>query len=252
MPASVDILAQAAAAVSGFAAANKEHLLAFAISACGAGFGAWFGARAILSRAEKNRDADIQSSVNTAIAVMIALMSKLINFKKDLASPAQGEAETLLAAMETAKTGEKGKVSIKLELWPEIPFALKLPGDKLLEYAGRELDLIQLVKMLDYSLCELAHLVSQRNELIRQMNLHQASRGALPVDGLNLYIRYAGEISRNVDENLFFLDRGIEKTRAAALKLLPKSLHGTIAEIGLRPETETLMPPRDLIRGWVK
>lgn len=251
MPAPGDILLQALAAVSGFAAANKAQLLAFAVSAAGAGFGAWFGARAILSQAEKSRPSEIQSSVNTAIAVMIALLGKLINFKKDLVFPAQGEAEALAATLENPK-GEKGKVSIKLELWPEIPFALKLPGDRLLEYAGKELDLIQLIKMLEYSLYELSHLVRQRNELIRQMNLHQAAKGALPVDGLNLYIRYAGEIARNVDENLFFLDRGIEKTRAAALKLLPRRLHGTIAEIGLRPETEPLMPPRDLIRGWVK
>lgn len=245
------IIAQTISAVSAFVAANKALLLPFAASAVGAGFGAWFGARAILSQSEKDRAAEIQSSVNTAIAVMIALLGKLINFKKDLVFPAQGEAGTLAATLENAK-GEKGKVSIKLELWPEIPFALRLPGDRLLEYAGKELDLIQLVKMLDYNLCELSHLVRQRNELIRQMNLHQAARGALPVDGLNLYIRYSSEIARNVDENLFFLDRGIEKARAAAMKLLPRRMHGGIAAIDLRPETEPLMPPRDLIRGWVK
>lgn len=246
-----ELLQHYLAAFADFAAANKPLLLAFASSAVGAGFGAWFGARAILKSADEGRVSDIQSTVNIAIAAMIALLGKLLNFKKDLVAPAQGEAEVLAATLENTK-GEKGKVSIKLELWPEIPFALRLPNEKLFEYAGRELDLIQLLKMLDYSLYELAHLVKQRNELIRQMNQHQAAKGALPVDGLNLDIRYSGEIARNVDENLFFLDRGIEKTRGAALKILPRRFHCGIAEIGLKPESEPLMPPKDLIKGWVK
>ncbi len=247
----ITVATQSAELAAQTLAANKALLLPLATSAVGAGFGAWFGARAAVKLSEKNRAADIQATVNVAIATMISLLGKLINFKKDLVAPAQGEAEALGATLENAK-GEKGKVSIKLELWPETPFALRLPNDRLFEYAGHELDLIQLLKMLEYSLYELSHLVRQRNELIRQMNQHQAAKGALPVDGLNLYIRYAAELARNVDENLFFLDRGIEKTRATAHKLLPKRLHSGIAEIGMRPETETLMPPRDLIKGWVK
>lgn len=246
-----ELLQQYFSVIAGFMSANKALLLAFASSAVGAGFGAWFGARSIVKSSDESRLSDIQATVNVAIATMITLLGKLLNFKKDLVAPAQSEAEALAAMMENTKI-EKGKVSIKLELWPEIPFALRLPNDRLFEYAGRELDLIQLLKMLDYSLYELAHLVKQRNDLIRQMNQHQAAKGALPVDGLNLYIRYSSEIARNVDENLFFLDRGIEKTRQAALKVLPRRFHRGIAEIGLKPETEPLMPPKDLIKGWVK
>lgn len=227
----------------------RAELLAFAIAAAGAGFGAWFGARAAVKPQLQAREADIQATVNVAIASMVALLGKLINFKRDLSAPAEQETRQLGEALARA---DKGKISIKLELWPEIPFALRLPNERLFEYAGSELDLIQLLKTLDFSLHELAHLVAQRNELIRGMNQHQAVKGALPVDGLNLYARYASEISRNVDENLFFLDRGIEKTRDAAKRLLPKRLHNTIAEIGLRPETSALMPPGDLIKGWVK
>ena len=141
---------------------------------------------------------------------------------------------------------------MRLEVWPETPFALRLPNDRIFEYAGRELDVIQLLKMLDYTLADLSHLVKQRNDLIRQMNAHQAAKGALPMDGLKLYLRYESEISRHVDENLFFLDRGIEKARHLAFGLLPKSRHGAIAEIGLKPESEDLMPSKELIKGWVK
>lgn len=244
-----EILSQSWHALAAFFEAHGGLLLPFAASAAGAGCGAWFGARAILWREKKAREEDIQATANVAIASMIALMGRLLNFKKDLAFPALAEAEALEAAL---ARGEKGKLGVRLELWPELPFALRLPNGRIFEYAGKELDVIQLLRMLDCRLHELTHLARQRNEQIRQMNAHQAARGALPVDGLRLYIRTAGEIARNVDENLFFLDHGIGKARRLALGLLPRSRHAAIAEIGLSPESEPLMPPKDLIKGWLK
>lgn len=236
---------------SGFFRENKSLLMVLLTSAIGSGFGAWFGARAIMALARGSKQDDIQATANTAIAAMVALLGKLINFKKDLAFKAQAEAQDLSETLSGGKDGI-GTLSIRLELWPEIPFALLLPTEKLIEYANHELDVIQLLKMLDYNLVELTHMVRQRNELIRQMNQHQAAKGALPLDGLKLYIRYAADIARNTDENLFFLDRAIEKTRDAARALLPRKLHSGIADVGLRPETEPLMPPRDFIKGVVK
>ena len=142
---------------------------------------------------------------------------------------------------------EKNKVSIKLELWPEVPFALTLPNEKIYAYAGRELDVVQLLKTLEFNLFELRHLIAQRNELIRSMNAHQASKGVLPPDGLQLYLKYAKDIAHNTDENLFFIDKAIETVRVAAKKLLPKSMHSVIADVGLRPETQPLMPPKDFL-----
>jgi hypothetical protein len=74
----------------------------------------------------------------------------------------------------------------------------------------------------------------------------------MPAEGLKLYIKYTNLIARNTDENLFFLDKTIEKIRAAARKLLPKKLHRGIADVGLAAETQTLMPPKDLIKGWLQ
>lgn len=240
-------------AVSKFAAENKSVLLVLFTSTVGSGFGAWFGARAIMMRDDKNRNADILSANNIAIASLAALLGKLINFKKDLAFPAAAEAESLSELLsDLSKGGERGKMSIKIELWPETPFMLKLPNEKLYEYAGKELAVVQLMKMLECNLAELTHLVAERNGLIRQMNAHQAAKGILPVDGLQLYMKYAGEISRNVDEDLFFIDKVIEKIRIAAMKSLPRRLHSGIAELPLRPETKPLMPPADFIKGLVK
>jgi hypothetical protein len=191
------------------------------------------------------------STANVSIAALIALLGKLINFKKDLAKPADADAQ----ALETSFAAEKPEtthLSVRLELWPEIPFAAQLPHERLLAQAGEELDLVQLLKMLDYNLAELVHLVKSRNELIRRMNAHQSEKGALPHDGLKLYIRYAHDIARTVDENLFFADRAIDRVRDAARRLLPARLHGAIADVGLKPETTALMPPKDLIKGFVK
>ena len=237
--------------LSDMLAENKTLLLVLVTSAIGSGFGAWFGAQAILTLTERRADRGIQSVANVSIAAFVALLGKLINFKKDLVVPAQTDAVSLNAVF-SATTAEPQHLAIKLELWPEIPFEMRLASDPLMALAGDALDLIQLIKMLDYSLAELTHLVHQRNELIRQMNTHQFARGALPVDGVKLYLRYAGEISRNVDENLFFIDRAIQKTRDAARRRLPGSMHRGIADVGLTPGTAPLMPPKDLIKGVAK
>lgn len=233
------------------AGAGGAYVALFAASALGSGFGAWFGARAILAVAERRRGREMQATANVSIAAMIALLGKLINFKKDLSLPAQTEAAALQASFAAGTPpAENGRIGIHLELWPEVPFDLRLPHDRLLEQAGGELELVQLVKMLDYNLAELTYFVRQRNALIQQMNDYQSKKGALPVDGLKLYLRYAAEIARNIDENLFFLDRGINKIRAAAKTLLPEEMHGGIADVGLKAEAGPLMPPKDLIKGW--
>ncbi|TAL36493.1 MAG: hypothetical protein EPN97_06210 [Alphaproteobacteria bacterium] len=233
------------------AAANRPMLLVLMTSAIGSGFGAWFGARAIITAGERRARRDIQGVANVSIAAFVALLGKLINFKRDLVAPAQAAA-TALDNMMQSPDPEKGHVGINLELWPELPFELRLSHEKLFAQAGEELDVVQLVKMLDYNLAELSHLVRQRNALIRQMNEHQAAKGALPADGVKLYLRYAAELSRNVDENLFFLDRAIVKVREAAMKLLPDSLRRGVADVGLKPEAAPLMPPKDLIKSMAK
>lgn len=244
----MDFLREIFVSITGALAANKTLLLVLATSAIGSGFGAWFGARAVVTAGERRERRDIQGVANVSIAAFVALLGKLINFKKDLVAPAQVDAIALNDMLQAANP-EKGQVGIRLELWPELPFELRLSHEKLFAQAGEELDVVQLVKMLDYNLAELSHLVRQRNALIRQMNEHQAAKGALPVDGVKLYVRYAAELSRNVDENLFFLDRAIVKVRDAAMKLLPESMRRGVADVGLKPEAAPLMPPKDLIKG---
>ncbi len=234
------------------AAANRALLLVLVTSAIGAGFGAWFGASVLLSLSARRLDRDIQGTANVSIAALVALLGKLINFKKDLVTPAKDEAAKLEATLNAAAPPEKTHISIKLELWPEIPFEARLNADALFAQASDALDTIQLLKMLDYNLAELSHMLRQRNELIRQMNAHQLATGALPTDALKLYLRYAAEIARNVDEDLFFIDRAIPKIRDAAKARLPERMHRGVADVGLKPETAPLMPPKDLIKGVVK
>ena len=247
----MDFLREFFMTLSNAAAANKQMLLVLITSAIGSGFGAWFGARAIVGAEERKARRDIQGVANVSIAAFVALLGKLINFKKDYVAPAQIDA-TALDGMMQSTSAEQTHVGIKLELWPELPFELRLSHEKLFAQAGEDLDVVQLVKMLDYNLAELSHLVRQRNALIRQMNEHQATKGALPADGVKLYLRYAGELTRNVDENLFFLDRAITKVREAAMRLLPESMRRGVADVGLKPDAATLMPPKDLIKGFVK
>lgn len=244
----MDLLREFLTSLADMASANKPLLLVLVTSTIGSGFGAWFGAQAILMLAERRTTRDIQSTANISIAALVATLGKLINFKKDLVVPAQSDA-VAINQLFTVQGPEHQHVGVKLELWPEIPFELRLAAEPLMALASDALDLIQLIKMLDYSLVELTHLVRQRNELIRQMNAHQFAKGALPVDGLKLYLRYAAEIARNVDESLFFVDRSIQKVRDAAKARLPGSMHSGIADVGLNPDTAPLMPPKDLIKG---
>jgi hypothetical protein len=247
----MDFLREFSSSLIDVLVAARGGLLVLLTSAIGSGFGAWFGARAIIGTQERAALRDIQGVANVSIAAFVALLGKLINFKKDLVAPAQADA-TALDSMMQSPDPEKNHVGIKLELWPELPFELRLSHEKLFAQAGEELDVVQLVKMLDYNLAELSHLVRQRNALIRQMNEHQAAKGALPADGVKLYLRYAAELSRNVDENLLFLDRAIIKVREAAMRRLPGDLRRGVADVGLRPDAAALMPPKDTTSGIAK
>jgi hypothetical protein len=218
------------------------------LSLLASAMGAFAGAGIILLIDNRRRQDDILGTANVAIASTVTLLGKLLNFKKDNAFPALADAEDL----EQRVAVSDPIVVFKPQLWPETEFASGLLHSKLFEYAAKELDLIQLIKMLDYNLTELTFLIRQRNALIRRMNVLQGEGDAPPEDDLQLYIKYCQMISRNTDENLFFLDKGIEKIRRAAAALLPKRLHKGIADVGLRPETQPLMPKKDLIKGLFK
>lgn len=239
--------------LSVFFAENKSIVLVLLTSAAGSFFGAWMAARIIQRRFVHTDDHAALADVNVAIADMVALLGKLINFKKDRAFPANADAEKFRAVMDgTEKNTGQEKFSIKLDLWPEIPLSLSVEADRLFLATAADLDIVQLVKTLESNLGELKHLLSERNRLIRQMNTHQAGKGQLPVDGLRLYLDYCARIARNTDENLFFIDRAIEKIRIAAASRLPRTMRAHIATVGLRTEAEPLMPPKDLIKGWIK
>lgn len=227
---------------------DSETIAVLIASASSAGFGAFLGAGAILRLQERRRDDDILGTTNVAIASSVALLGKMINFKKDLTFPALSEAEDLQQRIAVSDP----IVVFRPALWPETEFTLGLPNGKLFEYAAKELDVIQLVKMLEFNLTELSFMIRQRNALIRRMNVLQGGDENPPTDDLQLYIKYAELIARNTDENLFFLDRSIEKIRQAAQKLLPPRLHSGIADVGLRPETAPLMPAKDFIKGFVR
>lgn len=241
------------ASILNFLAENKSVIIVVVTSAAGSFFGAWIAASLIARRFQRADDRAALADANVAIADMVALLGKLINFKKDRAFPANADAEKFRAVMDgTEKNTGQEKFSIKLDLWPELPLSLSVPADRLFHATAADLDIVQLVKTLESNLSELKHLLSERNRLIRQMNTHQAGKGQLPVDGLRLYLDYCARIARNTDENLFFIDRAIEKIRMAAAKRLPRSMQANIATVGLRTEAEPLMPPKDLIKGWIK
>jgi len=236
-----------------FISANKPFLSTFLSSAVGAGCGAWFGAGFLLDREQRLIQREVETAANIAIADLITLLGRLLNFKKDLVAPAASEALELSSWIEAlGKPERKEKLSIRLELWPEIPFALQASAAGIYRYTGKSPEVIQLLKSLEYNLTETCFLVGQRNALITRMNAHQAARGALPQDGLRLYMKYTEDLSRLMDENLFFIDMGIDKVRAAARKELPKGRHNHIADVGLKPETHQMMPPKDYIKGWIR
>ena len=247
MPDILDAISQGSAALAEFAASHSAALILFLAVAAGSGLGAWSGARAILAIDERKWKRDVLSAANVSIAAMVALLGKLIQFKKDFSAPAQAAAGSIKEMLSSPR-GEKERVGVHLDLWAETPFDLRLPSDRLLACAEGDLALIQVVKMLDYNLADLIHLVRERNAGIRQMNTYQALNGSLPVDGLRLYLRQTADIARNVDENLLFLDRAIGAARSAAKSLLPSRMHGAIADVGLKPEAGALMPPKDPVK----
>lgn len=234
----------------------EQSFLILALAAVSAGVaGGFFGARAAGWDDRVERQRAQLCAANVFIADMAALMGKLMNMRKEYAAPAATEAEELRRALENAsKTGGSAHaaVSVNVEIWPEWYFSSCGSSERLTALFAEELDTVQLVRHLEYNLAELNHLIRQRNAVMLDMNRVQKQRGSLPVEGLNMYLRYADMIARNVEENIFFIDRALEKVQTAARRVLPRDMVRKVAQLDLKADAQAMMPPKDFIKGIVK
>ncbi len=219
-------------------------LLAVAIAAA---TGAVTAVAIIDGRREENDNLVLLAGVNVSIAFLVALLGRLINVKRDQVVP--GAEDALLAAALLEKDADEN-ITLDLEPWVEADYRLRLPEHDVFARAGRQLDVVQLLTLLDLSLADLCHLIRQRNALIAELTVQGQYDDTYRSDSLRSYIAVNRDIARLTDENLFFIDKSIQKLRTLAQKSLPKSLHARIADVGLRPETGPLMPPSDLIKTF--
>lgn len=219
-------------------------LLAMAIAAA---TGAITAVAIIDGKREEADDLTMLASVNVSIAFLVALLGRLINVKRDQIVP--GSEDALRAAALLEKDGDD-TITLELEPWVEADYRLRLPDHEVFARAGRQLDVVQLLTLLDLSLADLCHLIRQRNALIAEMTVQGQYDDTYRSDSLRSYIAVTRDIARLTDENLFFIDKSIQKLRMLAQKSLPKKLHARIADVGLRPETGPLMPPTDLIKTF--
>lgn len=219
-------------------------LLAMAIAAA---TGAITAVAIIDGKREDADDLTMLASVNVSIAFLVALLGRLINVKRDQIVP--GSEDALRAASLLEKDSDS-TITLELEPWVEADYRLRLPDHEVFARAGRQLDVVQLLTLLDLSLADLCHLIRQRNALIAEMTVQGQYDDTYRSDSLRSYIGVTRDIARLTDENLFFIDKSIQKLRTLAQKSLPKKLHARIADVGLRPETGPLMPPADLIKTF--
>lgn len=219
-------------------------LLAMAIAAA---TGAITAVAIIDGKREDADDLTMLASVNVSIAFLVALLGRLINVKRDQIVP--GSEDALRAASLLEKDSDS-TITLELEPWVEADYRLRLPDHEVFARAGRQLDVVQLLTLLDLSLADLCHLIRQRNALIAEMTVQGQYDDTYRSDSLRSYIGVTRDIARLTDENLFFIDKSIQKLRTLAQKSLPKKLHARIADVGLRPETGPLMPPTDLIKTF--
>jgi hypothetical protein len=204
------------------------------------------------ARAKTAEDRALLASVNITIALLVALLGRLINIKRDQILPASEEALAAIEALAPAAP-ENGTASATLDLqpWVEVDYRLALPDHTVFMRAGRQLDVVQLLTLLDFSLADLSHQVRGRNALVAELAAARTTGdGGLPPVALRRYAATCRDIARLTDENLFFIDKSIQKLRTLAQKSLPAAMHGGIADVGLRAETGPLMPPDDLIRTF--
>ncbi len=219
-------------------------LLAMAIAAAA---GTITAVGIIDSRRQQADDLALLASINVSIAVLVALLGRLINVKRDQVVP--GAEDALRAGALLEKTDDSD-IALELEPWVEADYRLRLPDHEVFARAGRQLDVVQLLTLLDVSLADLCHLVRQRNALIAELAVQGQYDDTYRIDSLRHYVTINRDIARLTDENLFFIDKSIQKLRLLAQKTLPRHLHARIADVGLRPETGPLMPPADLIKTF--
>lgn len=212
-------------------------LLASVLAAAFAGVlgaGLWLSARE-----QRQREEALLTSTNVTIAWLVAVLGRLINLKKDHIRPAQNDSDS-----------DNLGSARQLAVWPVMPASLALPAPDLFAHAGRQLDVIQLLKLLEFNLAELSYQITTRNEVITRCHAVAGADSALPLPLLHLYLSTLEECARLTDENLFFIDKAIHRLRQMAVKSLPKNLHARIADVGLSPDAGNLMPPADLIKAF--
>lgn len=193
-------------------------------------------------------DLTLLSSVNVSIAFLVALLGRLINVKRDQIAPGSEDALRALELLEAEEP--RDDLVLELEPWVEADYRLRLPDHEVFARAGRQLDVVQLLTLLDLSLSDLCHLIRQRNSVIGELTIQGQYDDTFRTDTLRHYVSISRDIARLTDENLFFIDKSIQKLRLLAQKSLPRHLHARIADVGLRPETGPLMPPSDLIKTF--
>lgn len=219
-------------------------LLATAIAAAA---GAITAVAIVDNRQSAAQDLALLTGVNVSIAYLVALLGRLLNVKRE--QVATGSEDALRAA-ELLETTEESSPALALAPWVEADYRLRLPDHDVFARAGRQLDVVQLLTLLDVSLADLCHLIRQRNAVVATLAEQGAQDDAYRPDTLRHYVAVSRDIARLTDENLFFIDKSIQKLRLLAQKTLPRALHARIADVGLRPETGPLMPPGDLIKTF--
>lgn len=231
-------------------------------------FGAAGGALAIFILDWFRRQRLVLADINASIGVLTSLSNTLLNMKKQHTMPMLRSYQNNVNEFQIADTvrkysGTKEQTVLEIPMYmkrfhcPELHF--DLPMDRIFTLTDRVPQIVPIISQTKRSVGEVQNMCAVWNEQVERMkSLSQEEK--IPAyfgfrtspDMQDTYFPdTVHNVSKSVDDSLFFIGKSVNALRKLGEKTLPFWLRKKIAKSEVtNKEYKALLPPEDHLDGW--
>ncbi|MFP4465072.1 MAG: hypothetical protein ACLFP8_07590 [Alphaproteobacteria bacterium] len=237
----------------------------FSIAATGSAFGAFGGAYCLWLINKKREREHSLSQINTVLALLIAHMNSLLNFKKQHVLPFNEEMNNIIEKIRNPGAHAQNNI-LEVEAYQIFKHVLEMGFDvngiteNLSPYAYKDSKSLLLAVKVKEALLSVTEIKKFRNGLVKiiQNNPSPAEvkipfyLGELEVEGRSdsTFKDSTEGLLFNVDVALHFIDLLIPRVQKIGQMILPKSYSKKIIKNEIIDGYAELVPPKDFIKGW--
>lgn len=231
-------------------------------------FGAAGGALAIVTLDWFRRQRLMLADINASIGLLTSLSNTLLNMKKQHAMPMLQNYEANLNEFQTAETVRKYSGTKETPIL-EIPIYLKrfhcpelhfdLPTDRIFTLTDKAPQIVPIISQTKRSIGEVKNMCDVWNDLVETMKAMSQEEKIPAYFGLRAspdmqdtyFPDTVHNVSKSVDDALFFIRKSIDSLTKMGEKTLPFWLRKKIAKSEVtNKEYKALLPPEDHLDGW--